>query len=482
MIWLLNKVRAPFYDNGRFCLSTTLIFTIINLVVFINALLHNPTIGYDSDGHLNNIAALSKGHLVTREESPEFFSPPLPYLFPAAIVHLTTLSVYQAAKIAQLFNVLLSIGTTFFLLRVCHLISSGTPLLKQITLGFLGILPVYYKTFAFVRGEPFVVFFVVASTYYTLQIFGKLKPTIKNTLFLGIGIGLAGLSRQWGFLFIPAITALATIVVLKHKTQRRPLIISFISSLSLAFLISSWFFLSLLWRYGSLTTFNREPYEQFIFSNQKEDFFSALETKVLLTEPVRDNFSNQFWPIFYSEIWGDYWGYFVIYGKDLRTNNWLNGFSLSTILSQEPQPTWLETNRFTFAPYLGRANGLGLFPTLLGVIALFYGGMVGIWHLWQQAEPNLEATSLTLLFFLVVVSLMGYFVFLIMYPTGYGDTVKATYMLHIFPGVALLVGVFLQRVEQKFPVGVTFCKVVGTLIFLHNLPIIITRFISISTA
>lgn len=477
MASLFGKVRAPFYDNGRWQPLLITIFVLINLIVLINAVIHDPSVGYDAEGHFKYIVALSQGHLPTIEETHEFFSPPLPYLLPSAAKGMASISVNQAAKLAQLLNLFLSIGTTFFLIKICHLVSPNNSSLKIVALAFLGMLPVYYKTFAFIRGEPYVVFFVMVGSYYALQIFGNLQTTTKNRLLLGIALGLAGLSRQWGFLLIPAITLLTAVTVLKQKSRRRPLIASFIISLSLAFLISSWFFLTLSWRYGSTTTFNRIPYEKFALSNQVEGFFSNFKTDFLFTEPVRDNFNNQLWPIFYAEMWGDYWGYFNVYGKDVRTGEWLGGYAISSTLMHDPQTEWLETNRYTLAPYLGRVNRLGLLPSLLGIIALFYGGVTGIWHLWQKKEPGIEAAALTLFFFLTMTSVAAYFWFLVMYPTDYGDTIKATYMLHIFPGIAFMVGVFLLKLEQKRPGVLLVCGILGGIIFLHNLATYFTRFI-----
>src|SRR5215813_6401468 len=130
-----------------------LVFSVINGLVLINACLHDPRVGYDADMHLAYIQALSQLRLVVPGDSTEFFSPPLPYVLPALLMSLTGVKVFWAAKFAQFLNVCLSAGLTFYLIKTCRLITSRSSLAVG-SLIFLGILPVYYKTFAFVRGEP----------------------------------------------------------------------------------------------------------------------------------------------------------------------------------------------------------------------------------------------------------------------------------------------------------------------------------------
>ncbi len=157
---IIHVFLKPFRSENGFNVGLILIFLLINGIVFTNACLHDPRIGYDSTEHLRYIEAFSELRLVRPEDSFEFFSPPLPYVFPALLVSLTGMKVFWAAKMSQYLNFFLSVGSTWYLIKVCHLINPKSTL-KLGALVFLGILPVYYKTFAFIRGEPYVVFFVM---------------------------------------------------------------------------------------------------------------------------------------------------------------------------------------------------------------------------------------------------------------------------------------------------------------------------------
>ena len=59
--------------------------------------------------------------------------------------------------------------------------------------------------------------------------------------------------------------------------------------------------------------FNRRPAESFALSNQPQTFYLGGSAQLLFNNPIRPNFPNQFFPIFYSELWGDYWPGFPIW-------------------------------------------------------------------------------------------------------------------------------------------------------------------------
>ena len=86
----------------------------------------------------------------------------------------------------------------------------------------------------------------------------------------------------------------------------------FMSYVLILFLIISMpFFLHLLNNSGSLISFNKDP-SGFSFDNQPSNFYNPLNQSAfkLFTNPIRGNFDNQYFPILYSDLWGDYWGYF----------------------------------------------------------------------------------------------------------------------------------------------------------------------------
>jgi 4-amino-4-deoxy-L-arabinose transferase-like glycosyltransferase len=361
--------------GDRFDIGLVFLFILLNGIVFANAFLHDPTIGYDADGHLAYIQSFSRFHLVTPQDTKEFFSPPLPYVIPSLAIALTGVKLFWAAKLAQFMNGFLSIGLSIFLIKICQLISVRSSL-KREALIFLGILPGYYKTFAFVRGEPYVVFFAVAILYYLLLITINKQFTYKNALTLGVIMGLCALSRQWGILMFPAVFLILGFQWIRYPPLRSAILKTIGLCVLLLAVVSGWFYVSLYARYGSVTAFNWEYNARFSFKNQPLEFYVGLSPKLLFTNPVRPNFSDQFVPILYSELWGDYWGYFTIYGINTEKAKFVDGSSISKFFSEGRIPHWLKTNYTTIGTYLGHVNLVSIFPSILAIAAVINPIMV----------------------------------------------------------------------------------------------------------
>jgi hypothetical protein len=473
---ILTALVEPFRSGNGFNIGLILAFGVINGLVLVNAALHDPRIGYDAGAHLKYIRALSGLHLVTAEDSYEFFSPPLPYAIPALMIAITGMSTLGAAKLAQYLNVLLSIGSTLYLIKTCQLISSRSSL-KLGTLIFLGILPVYYKTFAFVRGEPYIVFFAMVILYYALLMLMRERFTVANTIILGISMGLCALSRQWGILLFPSVFWLLAFQWVRLPRWRYVITKTICMCLVLTTVIGGWFYLSLYLRYGSVTTFNRRPAEQFSFDNQPLAFYLEVSPKELLSNPVRPSFPNRSIPIFYSEVWGDYWCYFTVYARDTRTSNFVDGFTLNRILSQGRIPHWLETNYETASAYLGRVNLVSIFPSVIALISLAIAA-IGILRRYSS-DPLIAHQRIIFAFLLLAIGITtaGYFWFLIMYPVlGKGDTVKATYVIQVFPFTAVLVGILLELMKKRSQFSYRLIVSGLCLSFVHNFFAMLTHF------
>jgi hypothetical protein len=475
---ILHRLLAPFTARGRVNRTLVAIFVFINGIALVNAWLHDPAIGYDSPEHLAYIETLAEGRLPTEADTAEFFCPPLPYALPAGLMATGVVDLWQAAKAAQLVNVLLSLGLIYYLIKICDLIQPGDVHLKIVSSALLGMLPVYYKTFAFVRGEPYLAFFAALAIHQALLVFVKGSRKRRHPVSLGIAIGLMVLSRQWGFFLLAGMIVFVALLWLRHRATRALLFKGLAISLAVAFVVGGWHYLILFKRYGTFAPFNRQASPEFALSNQPPVFYYGTGSGKLFSEPIREAFPNQLLPIFYSETWGDYWEYFLVWGRDVRTGEFLQGSVLQRALRSEPTPEWLQTNKAEIAAYLGRVNLISLAPSLL-LLAGFALGMVSIARLVPPSTDSPVDAAQVLLALLVVTSLVGYLCFVIMFPNlkKGADTVKATYMLQIFPPLALLGGQILRRIrERAVPVYRTLL-VLFTVICLHNLPAMFTRYV-----
>lgn len=470
---LASALKTPFQNNGKTDRLLLAVFLVINLLVLVNNTLHNPEMGYDAEDHLNYMRTLPY-RLPTQQDTAEFFSPPLPYFVPSladkachAILgdwdSPTSIDDCRkvAGKTAQAINFIFSIGITLLFIQIAETLRPGSRTLKIASLALLGVMTVYYKSFAQARGEPYVAFFTVWAIYLVLRLIQNRDRLIwKDGLFLGLILGLLGLSRQWGFMLFPAVIALVPLAWIADRKLDWRLSKVFATGMVVAFLVSGWFYIYLYLNYGTFTAFNRNT-KGFSFSNQPDSFYrtTGLKNLALFKTPTRNTFNNTFIPIFYSEVWGDYWGYFVF----IRDKSYLavNGVG----------------NQAQITPYLGRVNAVSVYPTLI----MLGGVLVGAWSLFKllRSKPEDRTRNLfyAFLFTFLASAFVLYMYFLISYPNLLkGDTIKATYMLHALVILPLLGGELLERIQSYKRLAYSAAMLLLALVFLHNLPAMITRY------
>jgi hypothetical protein len=447
------------------------VFIVINMIVLINAFIHNPEMGYDAEGHLNYITMLP-GKLPNYAESTEFFSPPLPYILPALVYQpchaaygdakLAESSSYDCRKVAgkvmQGMGVLVSVACTLLFLMILEELKPGEAGFKRAGLALFALMPVYYKSMAQVRGEPYVLLFGLLLLVYVLRLLRKKSWTWKQGAWLGVILGLLLLSRQWGFFFYPPLAVLAGLLWLADKKRGvefgKLLAIAVVVSL----LVGGWFYWHLYENFGAITAFNqiRAP---FSFTNKPLSFYrsTGLGDLLLFKNPIRPVFDNQFLPSFYSDMWGDYWGFWVY----IRDNSYLGQLGLG--------------NAAQIAPYLGSANLAGVLPTL----ALAGGVGLAVAAAWRflRGEHNRENMAAAFLLAILGSSFAGFLYFVITVPNAVqGDTVKASYLLSALMLMPVFGAEFVVLIIKKWP---RTKRVLGALflgLFVWLLPAMISRY------
>ena len=441
------------------------LFLAIILIVAVNSIVHDPIVGYDADAHLDYLAVVSD-HLPSEIESGEFFSPPLPYYMPGLVYQACIAYTVTAPRLCKNFgghfakgiNFLLAIGIILLLVKIANLIKPKNKYFVISTLVFLGGLTVFYKTFAQVRGEPYVAFFTLLVAFLALQMYkDRSKFNWKYASWLGVSLGLLVLSRQWGFFLYPAVFLL----LLVGRRESMPFSKRFATTIltfSLAAIIGGWFYFYLYLEFGSFTAFNVDA-QAFSFVNQPLSFYrnTGFRDFLLFKSPIRKTFDNQFFPVFYSEMWGDYWGFFTFIREK------------STLYS-------IYANREQITPYLGRVNFVSLFPSVF----LLGGFVLGARRFFQASRRKMYAIDIiafAFFFVAIMVSLLGYAWFLIKYPViPKGATIKATYMIQIFVLLPFLAAELLELIRARSLKLYYLSLALLGCVFLHNLPAMISRY------
>ena len=445
-----------------------LAFAFIQGVLLIDVTLHDPRIGYDVWDHLVYIARLSKFELPDRGETREFFSPPLPYAVPAIAKATGRVSDFWAWKTGQFANLAYSIGLCLCVLKICDLINPGSILLQFWSLALLSIIPVYYKSFSMVRGEPLLSFLAVASVYCVLRAYRKVPRRWWDFAAVGVLLGLAILSRQWAFFLFPAFAIYAVALPEPSLTGRMFNLMPLLLSFAIASVVGGWFYLNLHHRFGKVTAFNQEQ-PGWSPANEPARFYFGTGLKSVFSDPISPAFTNELIPTFYSEFWGDYECYFIVYGS-WRYGEFFQGSELHEHLKSDPSLKTFESNRFTIARWLGLAQAAAIVPS-----ALFFAGVImGMAALFDR--PNRGGAE-GLLALVVVASMSGYLWFLIGFPSPAGNTIKATYMLQIVPLLAILGARILLTIRDRSPVSYKVIAGFLALSAILNAPLLFTRYV-----
>jgi hypothetical protein len=475
---MVQEIFAPFYHDGKLHKPLILLFILVNLLVFANAIMHDPYQGYDAGDHIHYIKALAiKKEIPTCAESAQCYIPPLAYMAPAIVLATGRINLWEAAKFAQLINVLLSLGLTYYLLKICDLVDPQNIIYKFSSLAMLGILPVFYKTFSLIRGETYLPVLVVFIAYQVLSIFLARGNLGSNLILLGLAVGLSILARQWGFLVLPAIFLFALYAVLKDHSNLGKSIAIMVVCILIPILVAGWYYLIMFQRYGSLTAWDRPPSKLSLGVFPPEFYFGTGSGK-LFTDPIRPSFSNQLPAIFYSDVWGDYSEYFLVYARDTRTGEYIIGKYLDIMIrSGKPLPDWVETNRYTINGYLGQVNFISLLPSAFFAAGFIFIFILMIRSLTRRSDDD-RIFRQTIFFLIVLTSLAGYGWYLLRYQNQGqgGDLIKAVHMMQIFPFLGLLAGGILERIWKWRPkIWITAMIALG-LIFIFNLQAMITHY------
>ena len=452
---LLNKIE-------------TLTFGIVSIsilyVLIYNLLHYDPIQGYDGDAHHAYVQNFLNLYIPGRLNQPssnltyEFFSPPFPYLFPAFVneickSYFSFENIYETCqKIYGFLNIIFQsfmyLALLYMYMKIVKLFKGTDKKIYLSVLLVLGLFTANYRTIAMIRAETYILLLNSFLLYRFLLLLKKSFVYNKLDIFyFGFIIGLLALSRQWAFLLFPAYFLLYFFIKKEHRLKYfKFLTYTFL----IGFLISSWFYINLFVEYGSFTKFNQEPIP-FRFNNQPLSFYLPIgnEVSMVFTKPIRPYFKNQFLPILYSDLWGDYWGYFTFTSRNLEFGR----------------------NQMIIGDYLARVNILSIFPTIMLIIG-FKNSFTS-----RKVKEKIFTDYFNLyLVMATLVTIFGYLWFLISFPQAEGDTNKATYIIHLFHLLGLMTVLKLEDIKNKNYRYYSATIMVLLIIFLHNLSAMMSHF------
>ena len=459
MIKVQNVFKNYNLENTRLE-NFSIIYVCIVILYLLIYNLYNYSVfyGYDADAHIAYVDYIamylpSNFKLPLEKHTYEYFSPPLPYLFPAIVqvicrnfsnsVDLVKYCQPIYGKFTQIFQTFLYVFSLFFYMKTLKIILNKKTIINFSFLILISTMAVNYRTILMIRGEPYIIFFLSLLLYLFTKIYNnKFEFKAWNILSFSLIVGMLGISRQWGLLLLPSF-----VIVLYYfepdlrKQYFKFMFIVFIVSM----VIILPFYINLFSTSGSVISFNKEP-ESFNFKNQPSTFYNPINDDIskIFTKPIRGNLDNQLFPILYSDLWGDYWGYLAF------TSNYLNQ----------------GRNQINIGDYLARVNIISLLPTFILV--------AGLIKIRSNQKYNVLIKYIK---YSILITFLGYLWFLIKYPEiPSGDTIKSSYIIQMFHLMAFTSSLYLEKIKEKNKTFFTFIIFCLLVVFTHNISSMMSHF------
>lgn len=471
---LSAELRRAFQAGGRLDPLLLALFATVTGLVLFNTCVYEPNFPGDAFEFKRYTAVLAEGRLPDSTDSREFFTPPLPFVLPAGLLALGV-PFAAAMKAGQVVNVGFCAALLVVVLLLVDELRPSDIAARRVALLLLALLPVYQHAFVYMRGEPGLALWAALSLLLAVRHLGREDWRFLPLAGLGVVMGLALLTRQQGVFILLAVTGFAGLRLLVETRGRSARIVALGVCLASTLAVSGWFYASLWQRYGTPMAFNK-PRRTPSFANRPWDFYFGTGNGYLFTNPVRPAFTGQFLPTLYADAWGDYYGYFLVYVFDHRLSVFVPPWNWEERASEWRGRARYRTNRFTRPAYLGRTNLLGLFPTGLCLFGLFRA--LRVLARLAGPDPAPSRTLAPLLALAILLSLGGYFVLLLSFSPNFarGTTIKAIYMLQVFPLFAVLGAHALSGLRETSLLAFRTAVAGLGLLLAHNAPLLVTAY------
>jgi hypothetical protein len=450
-MFLLNK-KLKYSDAIFYLLMLSTIYILI-----YNIFHYSPSLGYDAEAHFLYVDHIARYlpydfNIPSASETREFFNPPLAYFFPS-IVQVFCRNIIKSsnylsecqpiyANFTQIFQSFLYLLTIFINIYSLKKFTKQSNFLNSSYFILISLLAVNYRTISMIRGEPYILFFLSLFILWILKLDNSnYEFNYKNVLALGFIIGCLALSRQWAFLlFLPLIVLLFS----KRNKFKRLYFKTWSLSALIGAGISSWFYFNLYRNNGSFTAFNMES-TKFSINNQPLNFYipNLDQLTYIFTKPIRPYLDNQYISILYTDLWGDYWGYFSFTSRFLDVGR----------------------NQALIGDYLSNAVSLSIVTT---IIILTYYVIT-----FKKNKKNLIIQYIN---YGVLFSFFGFLIFAISYPVSTGDTIKSTYIIQMFHLIVFMASIEFEKLKYSDLKKYNFLLTILFVIYIYNFQTFLSHF------
>jgi hypothetical protein len=371
-----------------------------------NAVKYPPYGGYDNERNVEYAKIVYDFHrLPGSGEGASYYKPPAFFAVAGWLISQKD-NRDDGRKYVQYFNGALYAATTALVLLLAALVFPGRRALHLMAGTFFMLLPAVPKLAASFHPAIMSVFFATACLTVAAWMLTRNRLGIWPSLGLALLL-VAGLLVASQNLWVYGSVVLAFLVraLWQERGGRLRALAPVAVVLAVTTLLAAPFYVRQTIKYGNPVLALRAGSSTTpLFDRQPRKFYTAPGAADLFSHPYRPAYVNQLVPTAYSELWGDYFGY------------WSWAFNT-------PPDARVERE-------LVQQSWIGLLPTILGVMGWF--GLLVAFFRRRLRQPELIAVLA-----LPAVAFLGFFYYALAQPSFDGDTIKASYMLVAAPAWAL---------------------------------------------
>jgi 4-amino-4-deoxy-L-arabinose transferase-like glycosyltransferase len=418
---------------------SALLIAILTVVVVHNAFRYSPVSGFDAEDAIRYAQRLV-GEWRIPTELRNYYTPPGFFLLAGGLLRFgDALGMAEPLHLPQLLNGLLTVGTAVLLALLCAIVFPGRAWLRFAAVAFFVSSPIVIKTGAMFHPQPLVAFLSTLALVLAARMLRDRRYGVGAALLLGLVVGAGQLVRSAGVWTLVVVCAALLVAAVARAEERRAALRALLVVGVVGVLVALPWYVYLQTRYSSPVLGRGAPASPDVvpglvpgrsaaaapfrlvavtpLPSRRLWFYVDPGLPEVITGPRRPKLEQAFWPVLYTDAWGDYFGI------------WKWGSI------QKPLTEPIE-NR------LSVQSVVGVLPTLLAAAGLF--ALAGLALVRVRSRPELVLVPL-----MPVVALAGMVYYAHGYPSVDGDTVKALFLLPAVPALAICFGFAVETTASR---------------------------------
>jgi 4-amino-4-deoxy-L-arabinose transferase-like glycosyltransferase len=412
----------------------------MSVIVVYNAFHYPSVAGYDAELHIQYARTLVTEWRIPTELR-NYYTPPGFFLLAGPLVELGDwIGLVDVGDLGQVLDGALTVATAVLVAVMCSIVFPRRPWLRLAAVAFFVSCPIVLKTAAMFHPQPLVAFLAALAVVLCARMLRDRSYGIRAAVVLGLVVGAGQLVRSAGLWAYGVVCIALLVVAILNKVERRAALRALAIVGILGALIALPWYAYLHLRYsnpvfgrgapaGPITVPTLVPGRSAApppfrlvaaspgFTSQRLWFYVDPGLPAVITGPHRGKLAPAFWPVLYTDTWGDFFG------------NWTWG------ATQQPMTESIE-NRLTVQSIVG------ILPTFLAAVGLL--AFAGLAALRVRTRPELLPVAL-----LPLAALAGTLYYAYSYPSTDGDTVKALFILPGMSAIAVCFGFAVETLGRR---------------------------------